>query len=209
MLFTTGLAFAAEGIGTPNILVILADDLGYGDLGCYGHPYAKTPALDQLAKEGTRFTQAYVTGVTCCPSRTGMMTGKFPATFAKYMSDHGFEDRVTITELLKKNGYRTGHFGKWHIGPDTMNGTYGIDVINGKRRRDAKDRVLRGRDAVVIDGAIDTEWIEKMFPQRYATKAHDGILNPDDIAEVYWQIHRQPRSAWTHEMDLRPWLEKF
>jgi NAD(P)-dependent dehydrogenase (short-subunit alcohol dehydrogenase family) len=62
---------------------------------------------------------------------------------------------------------------------------------------------------VVIDGAIDTEWIEKMFPQRYATKAHDGILNPDDIAEVYWQIHRQPRSAWTHEMDLRPWLEKF
>ena len=62
---------------------------------------------------------------------------------------------------------------------------------------------------VVIDGAIDTEWIENMFPQRYATKAHDGILNPDDIAEVYWQIHRQPRSAWTHEMDLRPWVEKF
>jgi NAD(P)-dependent dehydrogenase (short-subunit alcohol dehydrogenase family) len=62
---------------------------------------------------------------------------------------------------------------------------------------------------VVIDGAIDTEWIEKMFPQRYATKTHDGILNPDDIAEVYWQIHRQPRSAWTHEMDLRPWVEKF
>ena len=73
----------------PNIIFIFADDLGYGDLACYGHPYAKTPALDQLAKEGTRFTQAYVTGVTCCPSRTGMMTGKFPGTFAKYMSDHG------------------------------------------------------------------------------------------------------------------------
>ena len=116
----------------PNIIFIFADDLGYGDLACYGHPYAKTPALDQLAKEGTRFTQAYVTGVTCCPSRTGMMTGKFPGTFAKYMSDHGFGDRVTITELLKRNGYRTGHFGKWHIGPETKNGTYGIDVINGK-----------------------------------------------------------------------------
>ena len=101
--------FSAE---KPNIIFIFADDLGYGDLACYGHPYAKTPALDQLAKEGTRFPQAYVTGVTCCPSRTGVMTGKYPATFAKYMADFGFGDRVTITELLKKNGYRTGHFGK-------------------------------------------------------------------------------------------------
>ena len=138
----------------PNIIFIFADDLGYGDLGCYGHPYAKTPSLDRLAKEGTRFTQAYVTGVTCCPSRTGMMTGKYPATFAKYMSDHGFGDRVTITELLKRNGYRTGHFGKWHIGPKTENGTYGIDVINGNKR-DTKDRATRGRDAYIIDTAIE------------------------------------------------------
>ncbi|MEE2804689.1 MAG: SDR family oxidoreductase [Pseudomonadota bacterium] len=62
---------------------------------------------------------------------------------------------------------------------------------------------------VVIDGAIDTEWIEKMFPERYATKAYDGILEPDDIAQVYWQIHCQKRSAWTQEMDLRPWVENF
>ena len=99
----------------PNVIFIFADDLGYGDLGCYGHPYAQTPALDQLAKEGTRYTQAYVTGVTCCPSRTGAMTGRHPARFAKYMADHGFGDSVTITELLKSNGYRTGHFGKWHL----------------------------------------------------------------------------------------------
>jgi len=144
----------ANAAQKPNIIFIFADDLGYGDLGCYGHPYAETPALDQLAREGTRFTQAYVTGVTCCPSRTGMMTGKFPATFAKYMSDHGFGDRVTITELLNKNGYRTGHFGKWHIGPETKNGTYGIDVINGNKR-DAKDRAKRGRDAYIIDEAIE------------------------------------------------------
>ena len=65
----------------PNIVFILADDFGYGDLKCYGHPYARTPNLDKLATEGTRFTQFYMTGVTCCPSRTGLMTGKFPATF--------------------------------------------------------------------------------------------------------------------------------
>lgn len=62
---------------------------------------------------------------------------------------------------------------------------------------------------VVIDGAIDTEWIEKLFPERYAKKADEGILNPDDIAEVYWQIHCQKRSAWTQEVDLRPWMEPF
>jgi len=62
---------------------------------------------------------------------------------------------------------------------------------------------------VVIDGAIDTAFIAENFPERYATKAHDGILDPEAIAESYWQIHRQHRSAWTHEMDLRPWTEAF
>jgi NAD(P)-dependent dehydrogenase (short-subunit alcohol dehydrogenase family) len=62
---------------------------------------------------------------------------------------------------------------------------------------------------VVIDGAIDTEFIAQTFPERYATKADDGILDPEAIAENYWQLHRQPRSAWTHELDLRPWMEKW
>lgn len=62
---------------------------------------------------------------------------------------------------------------------------------------------------VVIDGAIDTAFIAQMFPERYALKDRDGILDPEHIAEAYWQIHRQPRSAWTHEMDLRPWMETF
>src|SRR5437763_11842953 len=104
-------AHAAER--PPNIVFILADDLGYADLKCYGHPYARTPNLDQLAAEGTRFTQFYMTGVTCCPSRTGLMTGKFPATFREYPAGNGFGKQVTITELLKRQGYITGHFGKW------------------------------------------------------------------------------------------------
>ena len=62
---------------------------------------------------------------------------------------------------------------------------------------------------VVIDGAIDTEWIAEMFPERYKLKDQNGILNPDHIADVYWQIYCQPRSTWTFEMDLRPWIEKF
>jgi short-subunit dehydrogenase len=59
----------------------------------------------------------------------------------------------------------------------------------------------------LIDGAIDTEWIATNFPERYALKAQDGILNPAHIAEAYLMLHRQPRDAWTHELDLRPWIE--
>ncbi len=135
----------------PNILFVFADDLGYADVGCYGHPYARTPAIDKLASEGTRFTQAYVTGTTCCPSRTGFMTGLFPARFEKYPAPYGFGDRVTVTDLLKKRGYRTGHFGKWHIGPET-DGVYGIDeYASGENTKKSP----RGRDAGLFDAAID------------------------------------------------------
>lgn len=148
---------SARAVEKPNIIFILADDMGWQDAACYGHPYAKTPNIDSLAAKGTRFTQCYATGVTCCPSRTGFMTGKFPATFAKYPAGAGFGDRVTVTELLKKQGYATGHFGKWHIGPETKPGTYGIDLINvdegetgGKKKAKSED----GRDARIYDRAI-------------------------------------------------------
>jgi NAD(P)-dependent dehydrogenase (short-subunit alcohol dehydrogenase family) len=62
---------------------------------------------------------------------------------------------------------------------------------------------------VVIDGAIDTAWIRENFPQAAALKPQDGILDPDAIAEMYWTLHKQPRSAWTHELDLRPWMEAW
>ncbi|MEM9025767.1 MAG: sulfatase-like hydrolase/transferase, partial [Verrucomicrobiota bacterium] len=138
----------------PNIVLFFADDLGYGDLACYGHPYALTPTLDHLAEEGTRFEQHYVTGVTCNPSRTGLMTGRFPATFVEHPAQAGFQGRETISDLLNQNGYRTGLFGKWHIGPKSMqkNGTYGLDVVKviGKSR----DREA-GRDDDLTNAAID------------------------------------------------------
>ena len=61
----------------------------------------------------------------------------------------------------------------------------------------------------IIDGAIDTAWIAENFPAMYAKKDQDGILDPDHIAEAYWMLHQQPRDAWTHELDLRPWMETF
>jgi N-acetylgalactosamine-6-sulfatase len=145
----------AAGASKPNIIFLLADDSGFADFGCYGHPYARTPNIDKLADEGTRFTQFYATGVTCCPTRTGLMTSKWPASYATYPANGGFADRVTITELLHKNGYATGHFGKWHIGPEdqTKPGIYGIDVISSAAGAAKKNNTI-GRDAPIYDEAI-------------------------------------------------------
>lgn len=159
LLLLCGNAFAATTTGQqkPNIIFLLADDLGCGDLHCYGHPYARTPNIDSLARDGTRFMQYHATGCTCCPARTGLMTSKFPATYPTYPANGGFANHVTITELLKKQGYATGHFGKWHIGPEQKPGTYGIDAIGageeegGKKKKGGDDR---GRDAHIYDEAI-------------------------------------------------------
>jgi N-acetylgalactosamine-6-sulfatase len=172
----------------PNIVFLFADDLGYGDLGCYGHPCARTPAIDQLAKEGTRFTQFYVTGVTCNPSRTGLMTGLFPARFRKYAADFGFGDRITITDLLKKRGYKTGHFGKWHIGPDDSDGTYGIDTVKtiGKSR----DRAA-GRDDDLYSAAID--FIEEnkdgpFYVNVWGHATHFPVNTPAELADQFKDV---------------------
>lgn len=135
----------------PNVIMLFADDLGYGDIGCYGHPYAKTPNLDKLATEGTLFRKFNVTGVTCNPSRTGLLTGRHPKSFPQSTADVGFQGRVTIMELLNDAGYKTGHFGKWHIGPDESNGTYGIDdiIVSG-----GGGNHELGRDQRIYDNAI-------------------------------------------------------
>ena len=139
----------------PNIVFILADDLGWGDIAAYGHPYAKTPHLDKLAADGTMFHRFYVTGATCVPSRTGFMTSRSVATFVEYPRRAGFQGRPTITEMFKRNGYATGHFGKWHIGSNKEAGTYGLDEISDGPRPRARE----GRDTGPFNTAI--EFIER------------------------------------------------
>ena len=108
----------------PNFVVILADDLGYGDLGCYGSQTIATPNLDRMAREGLRFTDAYTAAPFCSPARAGLLTGRLPARcglpYVLFPTEHhGLPAaETTIAELLRGRGYATACVGKWHLGWD-------------------------------------------------------------------------------------------
>ncbi len=105
----------------PNILILLADDLGYGDLSAYGSQSIETPHLDSLASAGVKFTRFYAGSAICSPSRACILTGKFSLRFnaRRYFNDkemHLPPESVTLPEILKQEGYQTAHIGKWHLG---------------------------------------------------------------------------------------------
>eukprot|EP00041_Stephanoeca_diplocostata_P031909 m.1005323 g.1005323 ORF g.1005323 m.1005323 type:complete len:897 (-) comp24049_c0_seq1:231-2921(-) len=140
----------------PSIVFLLADDMGFADLGVYGGPYADTPNLNRLAAQGTRFTRAYVAAVVCSPSRAALMTGRYYRSInpsMQYVHERGFGSLPTITSLLKGKGYRTYHVGKWHIGPVVKNGTYGIDGIftEGLNDGESKDAGRFAKVAEVLE----------------------------------------------------------
>ncbi len=123
LLTLSCLGLAAE---SPNVILLVADDLGYGELGCQGNPQIPTPHIDSIAEEGVRFTQAYVTAPNCSPSRAGFLTGKIPTRFGYEFNPIGARNEdpaiglpaseLTLAECLHDAGYTTGLIGKWHLG---------------------------------------------------------------------------------------------
>lgn len=102
----------------PNIILIMADDLGWGDTGYNGNPILKTPCLDEMAATGTCFNRFYAAAPVCSPTRGSCLTGRHPYRYGIFWADVGHlpAEEITIAEALKTQGYSTGHFGKWHVG---------------------------------------------------------------------------------------------
>ena len=201
LLFGVG---CGKGIGLteehpPNIVIIFADDLGYGDLGVYGHPTIQTPRLDEMASEGMKFTQFYAAAPICTPSRAALLTGRLPVRSG--MAGKGGvlfpesalgipAEEVTIAEALKERGYATAAIGKWHLGhrPGFLPTQNGFDTYFGIPYSNDMDRVARGtreeifgspeyeswnvplmRDNDIIERPADQGTITKRFTEEAVT----------------------------------------
>jgi arylsulfatase A len=153
----------------PNIVIIFCDDLGYGDLSCYGHPTLHTPNLDRMAAEGVRFTQFYSAAEVCTPSRAALLTGRLPIRNGMCSSQRRVlfgnsqgglpAHEITLAEVLKQQGYATACIGKWHLGhlPEYLPTQNGFDYYFGVPYSNDMDRVA---DAPAGRKAFDDPRIE-------------------------------------------------
>lgn len=172
-LFSAAVA-AADYPDKPNVIYILADDLGWGDVGFNGHPFAQTPALDRIAGEGVRMDRFYAQAASCSPTRASAMTGRNGHRFGIPRANNGHlkpEER-SLGEFLQDHGYFTGHFGKWHLG--TLTETR-LDANRGGKPHGV------GHYAPPWDHGFDVSFVtESKVP------TWDPMIRPVDAPKTYW-----------------------
>ncbi len=200
IMCAAALAVAAPS-SKPNIIVILADDLGYGDLGCYGHPKFKTPHLDRMAAEGARLTSFNTPAPFCAPSRASLLTGRYP--FRCGMTSNPTPDatpaadalalpksEILLPQLFKKAGYATGMVGKWHLGhkPGFFPVNRGFDDYLG---------ILYSNDmrpVQLIDGERVVEYplVQATLTRRYTERALAFIEKNRGAPFFFYFAHAMP-----------------
>lgn len=191
----------------PNIIVIFADDLGYGDLGIYGHPTIQTPRLDRMAQEGLKFTQFYSAASVCTPSRAGLLTGRLPIR-SGMASDRRrvlFPDsrrglppeEWTMAEALREAGYATAAIGKWHLGhtPEYTAREHGFDYFFGLKYSNDMDRVpsrpAREQFADPISEYWDLELLRNEEVIEQPAEQTTLMQRYTDEAIAFMQAHRE------------------
>ncbi len=182
---------------TPNVVLIVADDLGYGDLGSYGARNVETPHLDRLAREGVRFTQAYSASPVCSPSRAALLTGRYPIrtgvtrVFTPRAAKGLPPRELTLAELLRRQGYRTGIVGKWHLGSRKpyLPLQQGFDEYFGMPySNDMKPlRYLEGNE--VVRGDIPSS---ALLTRRYTERAVEFIRSHAEERFFLYMPHSMP-----------------
>ena len=211
LLALTAIGFAAPQ--KPNVLLIMVDDLGYYDLGCYGHPKIKTPVLDSLARGGMRLTSFYAGATVCTPSRMALMTGSYPSRVGWVKGVMGFKmgfhdgmspEAVTIAEVFKSEGYATAISGKWHIGdqPETRPNAQGFDSSYYSAHSNNQTRkTWRG------DEVVEQKNVNKMLTEQFTTEAirflKDKKDNPFFLYLAYTAPHFpvEPHPDWQGKSD--------
>jgi len=207
---------------TPNLLLIYVDDLGYGDLGHYGHPVIKTPHIDALAHSGVTLTQYYAPSPLCSPSRAALLTGRHPyRTGIQSWIPQGSniflqDEELTLAELLQENGYKTALIGKWHLNSDLGDATqpqpndqgfayfYGHNAFQIPTNRNPTN-IYRNREALPEQKGYTAQlyadesitWLnqqaeEPFFLMLSMAEPHTSIENPDQYNDLYKAYTKGP-----------------
>jgi uncharacterized sulfatase len=193
---------AVPSPATSNVIVILADDLGYGDLACYGHPKFKTPHLDRMAAEGARLTQFNCPAPFCAPTRASLMTGRYPFRCGMTQNPapdggpaadtlHLPESEITLAQLFKQAGYATGMVGKWHLGhakPEWLPAHRGFDEYFGI----PYSSDMRPVQLVEGDKPFEYPLVMANVTQRYTARALDFIERNKDRPFFLYLPHAMP-----------------
>jgi len=159
----------------PNIILLMADDMGYGDVGFNGNRIIKTPELDAMAKDGIRFTRFYAGGPVCSPTRATCLTGRHYFRYGIFSASVGYlpAEEITLARICKSKGYTTGHFGKWHLGSISRTGPTMPEYKENRERKYAPP------------------W-ERDYDESFATECNVPTWNPAENLENYKWVFRLP-----------------